>query len=93
VGFGWVIFYWAVVSLSSHTKYLLREIQSIIWAPFFGLAVANCGLLCCAAQSFASSHVVASKENGWTKPPPKTYKMNVDAGFFLSEFGAVAAVI
>jgi hypothetical protein len=38
----------------------------------------------------ASSHVVAPKENGWTKPPPKTYKMNVDACFFPSGFGAVA---
>jgi hypothetical protein len=27
----------------------------------------------------ASSHVTVPKENGWTKPPPRSYKMNVDA--------------
>jgi ribonuclease HI len=41
----------------------------------------------------ASSHVTVPKDNGWTKPPPSNYKMNVDACFFPSGAGAVAAVI
>jgi hypothetical protein len=40
-----------------------------------------------------SSHVTVPKENGWTKPPPRSYKMNVDACFFPSGVGAVAALI
>jgi hypothetical protein len=40
-----------------------------------------------------ATHATAPKVNGWTKPPPKTYKLNVDASFFSSGIGTAAAVI